>query len=116
MFVYRVQNQGGRGPYNPEIKPGLTKLREHGDQERWPIPANDGIHDHHGLKESGLWVCGFRRKKDAKTWFSGAFRQLEKCGYKFIKFWVPKEHVKIGKKQVTFLIAAATPVKVWRPR
>lgn len=109
MFVYRVENQHGTGPYNSR---GF--LHENMSAEAHPPPCGDGIHDFAPSKH----LCGFKSMEQLLEWFDeDALEELAKTNratrwrrrialrgplYHIGTYTVDEDHVMLGEKQLVF--------------
>ncbi len=107
MRVYRVENNEGNGPYDPDTKLGYRICRSHGHlRELRPT-----------LPESGLFLpgkhqfCGCESLKQLKSWFKGWWKQLRKAGFSISVYEVPEEFVDIGSEQLLFIKSKAILIK-----
>ena len=100
MFVWRVQNKKGQGPYTGNYKAWLK--RSHCGATH-PEPHHDGV-SKDGCEAlcSRDAICGFETKRQAFEWFAKAeLERLAKRGYRLQK--VEASKVWKGKRQVVFI-------------
>ena len=99
VLVYRVEDSEGGGPYfsvEEGVWNALSSIPD-ADDERHPLPADEGLRYHRGL------VCGFESVASAIAWFtSPVLAQLACLGLPLYGFTVPEEVVQWGNKQVVF--------------
>jgi hypothetical protein len=99
MFIYRMENERGVGPYRKEG--GLSDeffeevLEHHNRLTGRPAPCEEFKRD---IKESE--ICGFNSLRQIVKWFkSWERKELKRVGFKIVKREV-KKITAIGKKQV----------------
>lgn len=113
MFVYRVEDNSGWGPYNramadcckqTERAKFLNDLyRRHSDyddREKHPAWCIEGI-----SSNCGKSVAGFSSKRQIKSWFNDKERKaLQKYGFFVSRYKVKKSSVQRGtsKRQIAF--------------
>jgi hypothetical protein len=114
MFVYRVENKDGTGPYDAgafcpyERCSYKTKSGKYVD--RHPSPQEDGIKgrtpDHY---------YGFQNIMQLDVWFRrlpSGLESLREKNFHIAVYHCPRQHVLIGKKQVAFKLEFATRLRV----
>lgn len=119
MFIWRVENNLGYGPYHVGDAFGGVNLlnpKEH-PEPRQDIPEWRNI-DYPFYK---AYHFGFRSMKDLTEWFHGsALERLYGQGYKIVKYDIPVKTINyksiplrtvlVGGKQVAFMIDYANKV------
>lgn len=100
MFVFRVENKAGEGPY---ARFRVNGMRLDIDWHH-PIPEDDGLYDGWFYKENwGDARYGFRSEV---TWFSDKdLETLRQHGFTLKKYWA--EIYDVGDNQVVFDMVTA---------
>lgn len=108
MWVYRIQNKDGHGPYTAFLDsnspPWATK--EHSAETGCPPPTRDGFKPSELKQFSWRFDIrfGFKDLKQLNNWFNKKeLENLNKLGYNIYKIRASK--VFKGKKQVVFVRA-----------
>ncbi len=109
MFVYRVENEGGHGPYRNGDPMAVKLSTKHDNNIEFPGIWAD-FDDIHGRLS---YHCGCATLKDLKAWFKGFWSDLVREGYFIAIYRVPGEYVVESNsgKQIMFLKHHATRVK-----
>lgn len=107
MFVWRVQNVDGYGPYSVEHKYCDAVKKAHDDVLKHPVPCMDGIPEFDTLELKGLlddrWVCGFDSLEKLQVWFEGWLDKLVSVGFLIYQFEVAENSLYKGQRQILFL-------------
>lgn len=108
MFIWRIENRDGKGPYMTDRVNGLGLTGE----EHHPGPMGD-VPEFYRTRNYNLYFFGFKSLSDLRNWFHPtAISRLYKDGFKIVKYKVEKKYVLKGGKQVAFLKNKATMVTV----
>ena len=100
MLVYRVETEGGLGPY---IGCGMDGPAS----DRHPMPWNDpGLGPQRDWPEPSRF--GFHTLQSYLAWFDGFERRLNGMGCGVTMYEVADEHVVVGAKQLVFNPEKAT--------
>ena len=85
MFVYRIEDRDGRGPYSCGAK---WEDERHNSDNGHPSPTRDGLYRYWHSKEPDINLkFGFTSTKQFRHWFSrNEQTKLLKFGYKLTKF------------------------------
>lgn len=113
MLVYRVEHpETGRGPYTHAAYKNVN-CESYGidglSSKKRPMPYSDGLgydYEHPGHR------FGFHDYRKLANWFSKEDKQnLAKHGFVCRVYSVPKKHVRLGSKQLTFDITKSKLVR-----
>ena len=99
ILFYRVENDGGVGPYtysNPSPELDLMAMN-HAGSLKHPTPWTDGALAH--LFESGQHVCGFTDEVRMREWFEGYESALAAEGFVVNVYEVDDDWVEDGRRQ-----------------
>ena len=101
MYVYRVENEGGKGPYNTGEALGERIMAKHNNNKEFPSVWNDIPKNYN---EWRTYCCACPTLKELKAWFKGFWPELVKEGYYIAIYSVPEKHTIMGisKKQILF--------------
>lgn len=109
MYVFRIENKSGSGPYIGKST-GVSRLLHF---KHWnPHSYHTGcFYDFDKLDYKK--VCGFESIYRCAKWFSGFFYQLHKCGYFLSVYEVAECDVDYSKSghQIMFRKCFAKPVE-----
>jgi len=106
MYVYRIENREGLGPYQG----GVVTWR-HYDEDH-PGPQQDNIP--YDVVFSQQYHYGFKSKAQLLNWFSKSdLKRFESSGFYVMRYSVPDTHFNVykGGNQVAFLKHKASEVK-----
>lgn len=106
MKVFRIETVEGLGPYKIRESGGDSPLRRHfWDEERQPLPHNDGLpfRDLFGDDIPKDFHFGFHSIGRLLSWFNpDERRSLREAGFGIAVYHVPSEEVLMGFKQCVF--------------
>jgi hypothetical protein len=114
MYILRVENEKGYGPYQGPNTVGYM-FQNHNNPSTHPTTDND-----YCLKEStivsitphGIRRHGFRSKASYNRWFSEKEKQiLRDNNYRLVLYKIVRDCVSIYEKQVVFVSTNATRLK-----
>lgn len=120
IFIYRLENSQGNGPYNEHDSTGTQTNRSYilsqshgGKKDTHPNWNIDGIYDkiYNKILKNPLspgyshYYSAFKSLEDLYIWFAGHLDRLLKSGYTIKSYIVDKDKIIMGKsnKQLAFI-------------
>jgi len=104
MFVWRVQNEKGIGPYMGGAWDWMDDEIKHIKSDHPPVFVDSPLIKFWMSMQSSernLWKCGFKSREQLLTWFSiDELAKLNLQGFKVVAF--EADEVKEGEYQVIF--------------
>lgn len=114
MYIYRIQNKYGRGPYT-DFNCHLWKEKSHNDSNH-PNPFQDGLRDNITFPPE-KWVCGFISLEQLSKWFTKQeLINLYNHDFFITKLRIKKEYVQKGNKQIIFFLSKTTMTKYFNKK
>lgn len=102
IFVYRVENSKGDGPYRPNNSELGYMYKKHGKGGH-PLPFRDFERPPIAVEKFGFDSIG-----KLKAWFKGFYRSLSREGFFIAKYSVPFALAGTSGKQLIFDSSSAT--------
>lgn len=108
-IVCRVEDEFGFGPYRASHDgKGITGINTPKNPTCWSDPGimhtRDEVAQKLNISEEEI-KFGFLDENQCHSWFDGEDKKKEKLfkdGYLLSYYWVPNDHLIIGKKQIVF--------------